>query len=301
MISLPAALVRLLFFEYSPLFYAHSCLTFSGSGYQQMYREFRTFFGCQDPTTAPPPKKDCPNFKVDEFFCWLRFIWREAWVLGKEVSVDEQTQSFQGKSEYKTRCGKFKRIGDGLQSDCIADDGDTYSFYFRNEPVDKHWTSMGLSPMHARLLHMFSNFPDTGHRVKLDNLFVSVNLARQAYSLPQKVLIHGVIRKSQRGVPPCVYQEEVQGKKADEVRGTMKAAVLKGDSKSSDLVVTSCYDQKPFYMLSASIQELTWDVIEKKVWSNKLNREIIFKFLRSNMSNEYNFEMNDNDIADQIR
>ena len=155
--------------------------------------------------------------------------------------------------------------------------------------------------MHARLLHMFSNFPDTGHRVKLDNLFVSVNLARQAYSLPQKVLIHGVIRKNQQGVPPCVYQEEVQGKKADEVRGTMKAAVLKGDSKSSDLVVTSCYDQKPFYMLSASIQELTWDVIEKKVWSNKLNREIIFKFLRSNMSNEYNFEMNDNDIADQIR
>jgi hypothetical protein len=47
-------------------------------------------------------------------------------------------------------------------------------------------------------------------------------------------------------------QEEKTGRAADAARGTVKAAVLKGDSRSSNLVVASCYDQKPFYMISHS-------------------------------------------------
>ncbi len=62
-----------------------------------------------------PPKKQCPNFKVDELFRWLRYIWKEAWVLGKEFSTDKQSCKMQGKSEYKVRCGKFKQLGNGLQ------------------------------------------------------------------------------------------------------------------------------------------------------------------------------------------
>jgi len=42
----------------------------------------------------------------------------------------------QGRSEYKTRCGKYKRLGGGIQADCIADDGFIYDFYFHNEPPD---------------------------------------------------------------------------------------------------------------------------------------------------------------------
>jgi hypothetical protein len=42
---------------------------------------------------TPPPKDKCPNFKVDEFFCWLRYIWKEVWVLAKGFSFDEQTCS----------------------------------------------------------------------------------------------------------------------------------------------------------------------------------------------------------------
>ena len=125
-------------------------------------------------------------------------------MLGKNFSVDEQTCSMQGQSQYKTRCGKYKRIGDGIQTDCIADDGYTQQFYFRNEPVDQKWTAMGLSPMHARLMHMYSNLDDPGHECNMDNLFNSVNFARAAYSLPQRVKVQGVIRKSQRGVPPIV-------------------------------------------------------------------------------------------------
>ncbi len=53
-------------------------------GYQQKHRSFRHFFACQDPLMTLPPKDQCPNFKVDEFFQWLRHIWKEAWCLGED-------------------------------------------------------------------------------------------------------------------------------------------------------------------------------------------------------------------------
>ena len=71
------------------------------------------------------------------------------------MSADEQTCSMQGQLMYKTWCRKYKRIGDGIQTDAIADDGYTWDFCFRNRPVPKKWLDMGLSPMHGRLLHMF--------------------------------------------------------------------------------------------------------------------------------------------------
>jgi hypothetical protein len=62
-----------------------------GPGWQQKHWSFRHFFASQDPMMMAPPKKQCPNFKVDELFRWLRHIWKEAWVLGKEFSNDEQS------------------------------------------------------------------------------------------------------------------------------------------------------------------------------------------------------------------
>ena len=81
----------------------------------------------------------------------------------------------------------------------------------------------------------------------------------------------------------------------------MNLAVLRDDSQSSELIVGSCYDQKPFCMLSHSMEEVTWVTCVKKVFSHSLRKEIPFEFLRWNLSNEYNFEMNDNDLADQLR
>jgi len=273
-----------------------------GPGYQQKHRSFRHFFATQDPLIIPPSKEKCPNFKVDEFFRWLRHIWKEAWVLAEQFSIDEQTTKCQGKCEYKVRCGKFKRIGDGLQSDCIADDGYTWDFYFRNKPIEAHLLAQGYCPMHCRLIHMFMHLRESGHRCKMDNLFNSVKLAQAAYSLPNPVLIHGVLRKSGLGCPSNVVQEDKTGRRAaDTARGTVKAAVLKGDSRSSNLVVASCYDQKPFYMISHSCESVTWVPIEKKVWSSAHKKSVDFSFLRWNLSDDYNYEMNDNDVADQLR
>jgi hypothetical protein len=96
-------------------------------------------------------------------------------------------------------------------------------------------------------------------------------------------------------------QEEKLGKHADAARGTVKAAVLKEDSMSSDLVVASCYDQKPFYMISSKCEKVSWDPVTKKVWSSSLKSNVDFKFLRWSLSHDYNYQMNDYDIADQLR
>ena len=218
-----------------------------------------------------------------------------------------------GKSQYKTRCGKFKRIGDGLQADCLADDGYTFDFYFRNEPVDAEWKEMGLSPLHCRLMHMFCRLKDDGHVCNMDNLYNSVNFARAAYSLevPQgegedpvrkRVKTQGVIRASGRGVPKLVKQEIPKKKSAlDAARGTTKVAVLKGDPMSDDLLVGSCVDQKCFYMISTAAEFIDWVTKEKKIYSEAAGEEVVHQFLRWSLSDEYNQEMNDNDIADQLR
>jgi hypothetical protein len=59
------------------------------------------------------------------------------WELAKDFSIDEQSCKMQGTSECKTCCGKFKRLGDGIQGDCIANNGYTLDFYFQNEPIDQ--------------------------------------------------------------------------------------------------------------------------------------------------------------------
>jgi hypothetical protein len=96
-------------------------------------------------------------------------------VLGKGFSNDEQPSKMQGKSKYKTRCGKFKQLGDGIQTDAIADDGYTWDFYFRNEPSDPALLAQGYCPMHCRLLHMFSNLRESYHTCNMDNIFNSVS------------------------------------------------------------------------------------------------------------------------------
>jgi hypothetical protein len=96
-------------------------------------------------------------------------------------------------------------------------------------------------------------------------------------------------------------QEEKTGRAADQARGTVKAAVLKGDSWSSDLIVASCYNQKPFYMISHSCENMSLTLVMKKVWSSNLKKSVDYSFLRWILSNDYNFEMNDNDIADQLQ
>ncbi len=97
-----------------------------------------------------------------------------------------------------------------------------------------------------------------------------------------------------------MFQEAKLGKAAKTASGTVKAAVLRGDSLSLDLVVASCYNKKLFYMILHSCESITWVPVTKKVWSSTLKKTVDFNFLCWNLSNDYNYEMNGNDIADQL-
>ncbi len=141
-----------------------------GPGYHKLYWSFCHFFGVQDLLLKSLPKHECPIAKLNEFFQWPHFIWKEAWDLCKSFFIDKQTCEMQGKSEYKTCCGKFKQLGDGIQTDCDADDGYTFDFYFRYKPVDNGLLSKGFCPMHCHLLHVFGNLKEVGPECKMDNL-----------------------------------------------------------------------------------------------------------------------------------
>jgi len=67
--------------------------------------------------------------------------------LGKEFLNNKQSCKIQGKLEYKTRCGKFKRLGDGIQTDAIADDGYTWDFNFCNDPSSPELLAQGFCPI----------------------------------------------------------------------------------------------------------------------------------------------------------
>ena len=79
-------------------------------------------------------------------------------------------------------------------------------------------------------------------------------------------------------------QEDKTGKAANAARGRVKVAVLKGDSCLSNLVVASCYDQNPFYMISSRCKSVTWMPITKKLWSTSFQWKVNFTFLRWSMS-----------------
>jgi hypothetical protein len=54
-------------------------------------------------------------------------------------------------------------------------------------------------------------------------------------------------------------------------------------------------------MISTKCKKVTWVPVTKKVWSSNLKQNVDFTFLRWSLSHHYNYEMNDNNIADQLR
>ena len=158
------------------------------------------------------------------------------------------------------------------------------------------------SPLHARVLGLISQLPDKYYTLGMDNLYNSAKLCRLAYSMDQKVMVHGVTRPTLRGIPQAIKQQEVSKKKdLEKVRHTVKAAVLKGDEVSKDLVSVSLYDTKPVYFLSSACQELKWIKKEKKVFDPKQKKTVQMPFYRLNIVDFYNHNMGNVDLADQLR
>jgi len=71
--------------------------------------------------------KQRPNFKIEQLLKHAIKVSQEAVILGRNLSLDEQTISFQGRHEDKQRIN-YKKEGDGFQADSICTDGYTYTY-----------------------------------------------------------------------------------------------------------------------------------------------------------------------------
>ena len=95
----------------------------------ERWRHYKAFFDIQYPRKATPDQTRKPNFKVEPCLKHINAISQEAWILGPEASVDEQTIGFQVNHICKLRI-IYKSEGDGFQCDALCQDGFTYSFFF---------------------------------------------------------------------------------------------------------------------------------------------------------------------------
>ena len=54
-----------------------------GRNAEKRLKEFKRYFAVCDPAVHPLSKKDCPNWKVQEFLSHMNIINQYAWIPGK--------------------------------------------------------------------------------------------------------------------------------------------------------------------------------------------------------------------------
>mmetsp|Transcript_21050 Transcript_21050/g.30062 ORF Transcript_21050/g.30062 Transcript_21050/m.30062 type:complete len:198 (+) Transcript_21050:754-1347(+) len=157
------------------------------------------------------------------------------------------------KDPSKLESGPFHRPHNGGVNACLGSWKKYLSIYFRNMPPPAHYIAKKCSALHARVLFLFDQLKEKYHVCGLDNLYNSVKFCRDAWAGKKKIMVHGVARKTGRGVPDCCQQEEFSDPaKAEAVRGTTKAAVLDGDPNCTPVVCVSIYDTKVVAILSTA-------------------------------------------------
>ena len=134
----------------------------------------------------------------------------------------------------------------------------------------------------------------------MDNLFNSKKLFSAAYR--DFALCHGVVRTNGRRVAEAMIQKEEKSKEAaNQNRGTTKAAILKDSTECPDLIVCSVYDTKPVHMMSTVAEMVEWIEKKRSVWSAEAGTQVSISYLRLNLIDDYNNNMNNIDLADQLR
>ena len=172
----------------------------------------------------------------------------------------------------------------------------------RNDRAPEKYLKKGLSPLHTRSMKLLASVKESYHKCSRDNLYNSAAFCKAAYNHPRKILCHGVTRLGMRGIPPSVQQTEVKNRNQQIlVRGTVKAAVLQGDDDCPNLIASSVYDAKPVHNLSMVSNEVKWIEVTKDVYNVDSGEVESLKFLRLNHINQYNKEMGNVDLADQLR
>jgi hypothetical protein len=267
------------------------------------WRHFRRFLTLSNYRLHPADEqRKNPMWKVQSLIDELNYRARKHWITGKWVAIDEQTIGFKGRSGMKLRIS-YKREGDGFQCDALCDKGYTFSFFFRhgNAPkIGREYANLSLSDTAKRVIWLADRLPNQWTRVYMDNLFNSQKLFSALYLA--KCLGHGVTRAHGRGIPDHIKQAvEMNAKKAEALKGTTTAARLINSTDSPDLLAICVYDNKPVHLLSMVAESVEWIAKKRNVYHRESRKMRMMSYLRLNVIDDYNNNMNNVDIADQLR
>ena len=148
---------------------------------------------------------------------------------------------------------------------------------------------------------LFDEVTNEYNECGVDNLYMYTKFCIDGYTHPKKIKLHGVTRKSGRGLPSTIMQQEMQNKAEQEkFRGTVLVAELVGDSKCPSLIAVSVYDNKTVHFIYMKSESIKWEEKSKPVYNRSIGQMSIMKFLRLNINGDYNYSMGGADIADQI-
>ena len=124
---------------------------------------------------------------------------------------------------------------------------------------------------------------------------MSAKFCLGSFQHPKKVMVEGVTRTNQRGLPKEVIQHDIKNRKdLPNVKGTVKAAVIEScpPLNASHLVAVSVYDQKGVHFLSTCVQQIKWIEKTRMVWDKSSSTVKKGRFLRLSVNDSYNMTMN---------
>ena len=117
---------------------------------------------------------------------------------------------------------------------------------------------VGACPLHARTISLIEQITHKYDCVYMDNMYLLAKLCLLTWKYTEGQ-IHGVCRQGGRGIPSNMKQEaESKQDREFKARNTLMVSVCKGDPDMTDIVCTSLYDTKPFYMMSTFANQVTW-------------------------------------------
>ena len=82
------------------------------------------------------------------------------------------------------------------------------------------------------------------------------------------------------------------------VRGTVKAAELKGDANCPNLCSVSVYDTKPVHFMTMANDRIEWIKKKRKIYNKDLGKQVDIDFLHINITDDYNYGMGQVDISE---
>ena len=82
------------------------------------HKEFKAFFGSVNTLFPIPPTSSHPNWKINPLLKHCMRVAKEAVILGRDVSVDEQYIGFQGQHQDKQRV-PYKKVRGGFLVNCL--------------------------------------------------------------------------------------------------------------------------------------------------------------------------------------